>query len=408
MIRLNTSLFTLILLFFFNLGASQNKERTRKSQDIQNSGFYIPESEANDTKVAQLGQQIQTAIIERNSCKFMMLFDIKGFGTLVTKGTKIDKNTKAYKEGFLKGLTSNIDVFPKKIFAEVEAGSYYDFVNYSYSSKYKTYHMLFRIYSAETGINYYQYRVSQNNGKFTFNDIYVYLTGEELSKTMQRFYLYNLPKQSLFDFFGENNTDEFLKLVEGINFYNEGDHKKAYYTINSLKGDLKNDKYVLVVKAICASNLNNNIYKASIKNIIDIYPNDATLYLSQIDYYLLNEDYDKAISLFEKLKKDTQDDFLELLIGNIEFQRMAYEKALTHFKIIAKEYPDLFDGHSSMLTCFSLLKKFDECIKVLDILVEDGYAKADVIGFVEETDDYNDNVLKDLAVSEAFKNWKNK
>ncbi len=405
MIHLNISLFTLFLLFF-NLGISQNKERSRLEQDIENSGFYIPENETNDTKVALLGQHIQNAIIESNSCDFMTLFDTKGFGSLVTKSTINNHKIKAYREGFLKGFISNINAFPKKIIAEVEAGSYYDFVNYSYSSESSTYHMLFRIYSADTGINYHQYRVSQCNGKFTFNDIYVYLTGEELSKTLQRFYLYNMPKKSLLDFFGKNNIHEFLKLVDGVNFYNQGEFKKAYHNMDMLKGDLKNDKFVLVVKAVCASNLSDDIYKKSIKNIISAYPDDATLYLSQIDYYLLNEDYHMALSLLEKLKEDTSDDFLELLMGNVEFQRMDYEKALKHFKTITKEYPDLFDGHSSMLTCLSLLKKFDECIKVLTTLVENGYAKTDVIGFVEETDDYNENILKDLAASEAFKKWK--
>lgn len=407
MIHLKRSLYTLILLFFFNTGFSQNKERSRKAQDIAHSSFYITENETNDLKVAKLGQQLQNAIIESNTEAFMLLFDTEGFGELVTQSTKNDTSLNAHRAGFLKGFKSNITTFPKKLINEVDAGSYYDFVNYSYNNNTNTYYMLFRIYSAETGINYHHYRVSILNNNFAFNDIYVYLTGEELSKTLERFYFYSLPKKSLFDFFGEDNLAEFLKLVEGVDYYNKGDFKNAYKKMNSVKGDVANDKFVLVIKAICASNINDALYKDAIKSIMDAYPDDATLYLSQIDYFLLNKDYDTALSLLKKLKKDTDDDFLDLLMGNVEFERLDYEKAITHFKTIAKNYPDYFDGHSSMLTCLSLTKQFDECVKVLDVLVEDGYAKTDVVGFVEEVDINNENVLKDLAASDAFKKWKN-
>lgn len=407
MIHLNRSLFTLILLLFFNSGFSQEKERSRKAQDIEHTSFYITENETNDLKVAKLGQQLQNAIIESNTDAFMTLFDTKGFGELVTKSTKNDHSLKAHRAGFLDGFKSNITAFPKKLIAEVEAGSYYDFVNYSYSNDTNTYYMLFRIYSAETGINYHNYRVSVLNNNFSFNDIYVYLTGEELSKTLERFYFYSLPKKSLFDFFGEDNLAEFLKLVEGVDYYNKGDFKNAYKKMNAVKGDIGNDKFVLVLKAICASNINDDLYKDAIKSIMDTYPDDATLYLSQIDYFLLNKNYDKAQELFRRLKEDTSDDFLDLLMGNVEFERLDYKKALTYFKTIAKNYPDYFDGHSSMLTCLSLMQQFDECVKVLDFLVEDGYAKTDIVGFVEEVDINNENVLKDLAASEAFKKWKN-
>lgn len=406
MIRFYRSLITLILFSICFTGVSQNKERSRTAQDIETTSFYIIENETNDAKVAELGEQIQNAAIESNTEAFMLLFDTEGFGELVTYSNRNDKATTSYREGFLKGLKSNITVFPKKIIKEIEAGSYYDFVNYSYNNEVNTYYMLFRIYSAETGINYHHYRVSVVDGKFKFNDIYVYLSGEDLSKTLERFYLYALPKKSLFDFFGESNADEFIKLAEAVDFYNKGDFKNAYNKIDALQGDLKNDKFVLVIKSICASNLGESVYKDAMKSIIEHHPDDPTLYLSQIDYFLLNKDYDKAQDLFKNLQEDTDDDFLNLLMGNVEFERMEYEKALSYFKIITEGYPDFFEGHSSVLSCFSLLKQFDECINILNLLVEDGYTKADIISFVEELDNDNENILMDLATSDAFKSWK--
>lgn len=395
-----------ISLFFFANSFSQNKYNTQNAKAKTTSILKLNDTEENDEKILELGNNIQNAIFNSNPEEYMALFDYDSFGNFITSGIKEDGDTKAFKTGFLNGLKGGIKSVPNKIISEVDAGGYYDFVNYSYDDVTQTYYLLFRIYSSEAGINYHNYRVSKVNGKFTFNDLYIYLSGEELSKTFRRFYIYNLPKKSLFDFFGEGNSKEFIKVVDAVNYNNQGQFEKAYNKFNEIEGDLKNDKFILVIKTVCAAKVSDEEYKKAMKNIAEKFPDDSTLYLSQIDYHVMNKNYDKALSLIDKLMNDTSDDFLNLLKGNIEFEKSNYNKALEHFKFISDNYPDLFEGHSSYLTILSLTGNFEKCVKLLSFLVDDGYEKSVIIEFVEEKDENGENNLIELVNSDAYNKWK--
>lgn len=402
-----TIFFVISLPFFWvSTAFSQNKYNTQSAKLSNNTISIIANSEANDEKVLALGSELQNAIFENSVENYLNLLDYESFGNLITKDIEEDKDIKEFKTGFLNGLKQGMKSIPNKIIEEVNGAGYYDFVNYRYDETTQTYHMLFRLYSSLTGINYHDYRVSRINGKFMFNDIYIYLSGEELSKTFRRFFIYNLPKTSLFDLFGEDNTDEFIKMANAVNYHNQGQFEKALNMFNKIEGDLQYDKFLLVIKAVCASNVNEEAYKKAMKTIADKYPDDSSLYLSQIDYHLMNKNYETALSLITRLEKDTDDDFLNLLKGNLEFDRANYTKSLEYFKYISDNYPDFFEGHSSYLTVLSTIGDYTKCVTFLSSLTADGYSKADLIEFVEETDENGENNLLDLVNSEAYNKWK--
>ena len=394
------------LFLFISFAFSQNKYNIKSANKKEMAEKHIEESEENDSKVIQLGEDIINTIYESDVEAYMSFFDTSAFTDLMMEGIKEDPSTKDFIRGFLSGLKEGIAAIPKKIIKEIEAESYYDLVNYRYDEDTKTYYILYRIYSPETGVNYHDYRVSKLNNKFVFNDIFIYLSGEELSKTYRRFYIYNLPRKSLLDLFGKSNADEFLVMIEAVTLYNNGEFIKAHEKLKDIGGDLKNDKFVLIIKAICASNISDDEYRNSLKTIAEIYPNDSSLFITQIDYHIMNENYDVAITLLDKLKSDTDDDFLNLFKGNIEYERKNYEKSIEYFKNISDINPDFFEGHSSYLACLAITEKFDECIKLLSFLVEDGYEKSDLIEFVEELDENGENILEGLAKSDLYKKWK--
>ncbi|WP_347925389.1 hypothetical protein [Pontimicrobium sp. SW4] len=404
--KFSKSLTVILFIFCITVSFSQNKYNTKSTNKANNSKSYLVENEENDDNVVELGYNIQSAIFDSDIDTYLSYYDLDAFGKLIIKDVKDDKQSKNYTLGFLKGLKDGISSIPKKIISEVEAGSYYDFVNYRYDDDTKNYYLLFRIYSPDTGINYHDYTVSKLNGKFVFKDIYIYLSGETLSKTFQRFYLYNLPKKSLLDFFGKNNSDEFLQLHDAVNLYNQGEFNKAYDKISEIEGDLKKDRYVLLIKAFCASGINDNEYKKSLKAISDAYPDDPSLSLSQIDYHIMTKNYDTAISLLNSLEEKTEDEFLNLLKGNIEYEREAYDKATAYFKIVSDNYPDFWEGHFSYLSCLAITNKFDECVKLLSFMVTEGYEKTDLIEFVEELDENGENVFEFLVASNLYKKWK--
>ncbi|RED46082.1 tetratricopeptide repeat protein [Seonamhaeicola aphaedonensis] len=407
---LHTRFKLFIIIIFLLVSTISFPQDNYSTQNANNSSIpllEIEDTEANDEKVLDLGYKIRDAILEEDVEKFMLHIDYDSFGKLVTKDIDEDGDTKAFKNGFLKGLKSGIKSLPQKIIKEVNAGGYYDFVNFYYSESNKTYFMLFRFYSPITGINYHDYEVSISNNTFTFKDIYIYLSGEDLSQTFRRFYMYNLPKKSLLNFFGEDNAKEFDKVVNAVYLYNRGDFLEAYNKFKEIKGHLSTDKFILIIKAACASNINDEEYKIAMETIAKKYPDDSSIYLTQLDYHLLNANYETALKLVDRLQVDTSDDFLNLLKGNIEYNKLNYDKALEHFKYISDNYPDFFEGHSSYLTMLALKEEFENCITFLTFLVDEGYNKTDLIEFIEEPDENGENNLNNLAESELYKKWKN-
>ena len=366
----------------------------------------IEETEDNDKKVEELGYFIETSIHESNNEGYISKFDLDDFGKKITKMTNDDKEQYFFSQGFLKGLLEGIDEYPKKLSAHVENGGYYDFISYRYESEAKTYYMLFRFFSEESGVNYHDYRVVDNNGEFKFSDLYIYLSGEHLSDTFSRMYMTALPKNKLAKFVKGDYFGDYEKFTEAVNLNRSGKPAKAYKVLNSIKGELANEKFLLLIKIQISYQLDDESYIASIEELKEKHNNDPTMYLTLVDYYILKEEYDRAFDLIDNLQIETNDDFLYYMKGNVEFLSDDYESASNYYAYIIENYPDFFQGYAGYLIATTKQQKYDDAITVLNKLVELEYDKDAIIEYLEEDDETGINVLEDLVKSDAYKTWK--
>ncbi len=397
----------IVFVLMFSALQAQDKRASRYAQKNYTYQITIEETPENDEKVAELGSHIVDAIHNAELEKYIEVYDLKTFGELIFKDIENNPSQDTFRDNFLKGIKKGSSVIPNRIIEEVKGDSYYDFVNYGYNIEQKTYYILCRMYSPSTGINYHEYRVSKVNNKFMFNDIYIYLSGEPLSKTYARLYLYGLPKESLLDIFGTNNATEFIKMTDAVQLYQSQNFVQAYNKFNSIEGDMNNDRFILILKAMSAAQVGDNEYKSVMQQIVEKYPNDPSLNLSRIDYHTLNNEHDTAIKLINDIELTTSDDFLNLLKGNLEYDRDNYEEALKYYKYISDNYSDFFFGHSCYLSCLSSMENYTACGEFLEFLVDDGYEKSDLIEFIEEVDENGQNKLDGLVKSEPYQKWKN-
>lgn len=402
----NLPILAFILFSFFSF-SQNNREEGRHSQSNINVNHLFNTAE-NDSLVVHLGYEIQNAIADGDLEKYMSYFDLETFMHSAIYSVNTPPSQEKFKRDFGKGIETKISDLPQKIINEVNNDGYYDLVNYGFYSDTQTYYILCRLYSPETGVNYHEYSVSKKDSKLFFNDIYIYLSGESLSKTLNRMFLYSLPKESLLDIFDDSTTKNMIKMAKAIQKYNTGDFNNAYKEFKAIDSEVAEDKFFLVLKTICASKVGIPEYKESIKNIMDIYPDDASLYLQLIDYHTLNENYDEAISLLNRLETETDDDFLSLLKGNTELLRKNYPEALKHFKYMSDNFPNFFQGHASYLSCLTFMEDFEGSVSFLNFLVEDGYDKNDIIDFIESVDEFGNNELVELVDSTPYKSWKKK
>lgn len=368
----------------------------------------IPFSETNTEKVIALGSFIESTIHNNNSEEFLSkLNDDLFFERILSHNPTIDQDD-SYVKGLIFGMRQSLDAFPEEIMTEVESGAYYDFISYRYDTVDETYYALFRLYSAETGMNYHDFRICKTNDEFQFSDMYTYLTGEHFSQTLGRMMNYTLPENKQSKKRDRQLSKDYKAIFKALMYNDSGKYDKAYNELNNLKTDVSNEKFLQILKILIASNIDESKYLKSLEELMAKHSEDPTIALNKIDYHIYKQQYYEAIQVINQLQNETEDDFLNYLKACVAFEDKNYDLALNMFQYTIENYADFFDGQAGYLNTLVMMNNYEEAVSYLDVLVAEGYEKPLVISYIEEDDDYGNNILAEFANSEQFVNWKNK
>lgn len=357
----------------------------------------IEENEINDKLVEDFGNAIQQSIHNEDTDAYLELFSVTDF---TNRLSGIDAKNSQYKKGFIQGVVSSISQLPKKIIQESSDG-YYDFVNYYYDATNQTYQTLFRLYNPYGGINYHSYTLVKNpEGEgLLFSDLYVYLAGENFSDTLGRLFKASLSNDQ------NSKNQEFNKLLNILKANAAGDFKKSMNYANKVNGDLKDDKFFMILKVIIASNIGEDQYLESLKDLIRVHGDDPTINLHKIDYYLYIQEYDNVKKTVEQLMDNTQDDFLQLFLGNLYLEQKKFAEAQEYFKYMVDNYEGFYVAQNSYLLALTSNKDYDKAVQYLDILLSE-YDKQDLINFIEEPEEDGSNVFDAFMETNNYKTWK--
>jgi len=360
-------------------------------------------NEANTEKIIEFGEYIQASIHESKPENYSEKLNTETFfDRMLSNFPEIDPEDE-YVLGFIEGLNEAINAFPAKIIYEVETGSYYDFINYRYDLESQTYYALFRLYSLESGMNYHDYRVQKKDGEFMFSDMYIYASGEYFTQTLGRILSYSLPKDD-----SNNANSDSDQLMKALLFNKNGRYEEAYHTMNRIDSKLSKEKFFLVFKTLIASQLDEAKYLKSLEDLMETLPDDPTIALNKIDYYIFKEEYFEAIQVINQLQNETEDDFLNFMKGAVAFLDGNYDLAHNMFSYTIENYPDFFEGQAGYLNVIIMMEKYDEAIAYLDTLLEEGYDRQSLATYLEEEDENGENILDAFIQSEAYKTWKTK
>lgn len=367
----------------------------------------VVESEENDVKVQELASYIESQILENNPDGFMSKFDTSHISESIRLTETNVEDAEKYKKGFLIGIMEGLKSFSSKISGQTEIGAYYDFVNYRYDTEAQTYFMLFRFFDSESGVNYHDYKVVQNNDVLMFNDIYVYLSGEFFSETFSRVF-----KFSSNIFVNDTVSDiNSTKLGKAFVDFRAGNYQNAYDILGVLteNGELSKQKFLHIMKIQVAKMLGDEKYMNAIEGLKNNFENDPTIYLPLIDFYIMKEDYSVAYDLLDNLQVETSDDFLNYIKGNLAFLKGDYAEAELYFNYMIENYVDFYLPYFMNVSALTLQQKFDETIVVLDNIIEVfDYDKNGLIEFIESVEDDGSNELEALVNSKVYKKWKKK
>ncbi|EDP69613.1 hypothetical protein FBALC1_05493 [Flavobacteriales bacterium ALC-1] len=395
--------YVILIFYFFAFQFSEAQQENKKCLCE-----LLEQSEANDKKVIELATEIEESFHNLSQEGFQKHFDSQSFMESILSGTGADTND-SFTRGFIEGVGDTSKKLGLKILNEINNGAYYNLVNYHYDVPEKAYYFSFRLYSEETGINYHDYKVCSDGENINVNDIYIYLSGEHISETIKRIFKISLSEKDNDSIDPEDSTiNGVFQVLNARKLAESGKPKEAFEKLNKIKGPLVEEKYFLLIKILFAASVNDEIYEDTIAEFAKLYPEDPTLYIKLIDYYILKENYKLVQENLDKLIFETEDDFLNLIKAHIYLIQEDYVNAEKYFNYIKENYPEIFDAYIGEMVSLTYQEKFKKAIEIAQVLVDEGYDKQELMKFFEEKEPDGTNQLEALITSDEYKKWEKK
>lgn len=363
----------------------------------------------NDAVVIKFGQQLEDSFYEKEPAFFSENFDRENFVKkiiLSEEDTNGNEQMKEFNASFKVGFFSKFEAFPMKIIESIEKETSYDIVNYYYSDSEQKYHLLFRVFSEEEGLNYHDYQLNYVNQKFLIEDLYIFTTGEYLSDTLRQLYLISIP-QSFMDNMdtSKEQLTSILFILQYKRLLEKEEYKKAFDLLNNLEGDIRNQKIYYTLKIQVAEKINDVYYMEAIDELLKKFPEDASTQLMAVDYFVMLKDYNATMTALNTLQEVTGDDFVEYIKGNIAWDFEDYEGAEKAYTYIMQQYPNYEMTKMNLLYLYDFLEKHEDNIVLLNKMIEsEVYTKQDLIDFIDD----KANDLHYLSQAAIYKTWKEK
>jgi len=364
------------------------------------TGLLGAQNQAIDTaKFDYMGQAIDSTLFAEDASYLNGLFDKDHLINEVTRKSD-DKFVKEFNTGFERGLRDSFDL-GQQIISEVGENGTYDFVKSRVNSK-GEYHLLFRLYGDNEGLNYHDFKIQKVDNEYKIVDVFFFTSGEYLTETFRSLYNATLSNRPgiLSKFFKKTVLDDLIKLKEIKPLMATGQYQAAHEKYKKLSSEGKKQKSIQLIGIQIASNIDDETYGRYIKKYEESFPNDPSLYLISIDGYILSEEYDKSLVSIDKLDKSLGgDSFLNSLRANIYYYKNDLERAIELLEIFMYEYPYFFDGFDSALSLYVEAKKFESAVNILKIMMERFEVdKSDLKTVVEEN-------FKDFVKSPEYIKW---
>ncbi len=369
----------------------------------QKNNSAIKNTPKNDSLIKKYGLSISKSIATQNpSFLVKNINSAQIYTSIILKDPKnkaLHKFNKKFKPLFHKRLQS----FPEEISNAVQNGDFYNFVSYHFDERDKTYHLIFRYYTNQYGLDYHDYRILKANTHFYIDDIFVFSTNQKLSESLKLFYLSTVPKKEITSLLKKTEYKPILMLKNFVDAANKNDYKSAYKHITILQKSLQNkDRFTAFLKLEIAASLTEEAYVDTIENILQNFTKSPNTQLVAMQYYYANKEYEAIFKCINLLENFTHDTFLDFEKGNLYFAKKDYESAAVFYKNMLKNYPEFNTPKFSLLVVFDRTQQFDKAVQLCNkIIATTSYTKPQLSTKIKER-------LSQFSTSNQFKKWNKK
>jgi Flp pilus assembly protein TadD len=255
---------------------------------------------------------------------------------------------------------------------EIQQGGSYKALNINVKAKAAT--VVFRLHLAGDGLNYHRYSLARRRDRVVADDLYIFLSAENLSEGLRRNWL--LAAKRALELAGGNKKikdDPYLAHLEEYKQVNSlfaqkknGEALKVY---RALPEALRKDKNLMVLAMAAARSESPQEHTRMVDEFRKAHPRDAALDLLLIDAYAARKEFDEAIHCLERLNTAVGDDALLsakraaflLEMGKVAEARKAIDAAISG-------EPDELDGYAIGLDVALAEKNFDDTVTYMTIM----------------------------------------
>lgn len=299
-------------------------------------------------EVHDFAKKIEISIDKREPGMLNEAVDEKILSKKIGIGSGI--NSKSMQAGLKKGMAIG-----NKIVESISSKGTYSLIK-EYE-KDKVHHIIFRLYDNGM-LNYHDFELARSKGQPKIADVYIYMTGEDLSETLK----------NLFAQFKDNAEDSWFSRLPNIRtLLNKGKHQEALAIYNNIPEEAKKARVFQITHIDICSGLSDEQYEKAIAEYETLYPNEPNMQLLMIDGYILRKDYAKALHAVNELDKMIDKDPLLDFYRAVCYKLMGdYAKKTECLERLVKNIPDMEEGILELIADYLAKEEFEKAKPLVD------------------------------------------
>lgn len=376
------SLLCLALLVGCDVGAAvraardKAREQKREASEKATAAAFAAVTEEESLRLAV---KIDSAVAAGDASDLTGDFDLDAFIALILQqpgyeGANADSFARGFKQG---GVTG--DDFLRKLVAEASSmtipdGDYHRLRIHERDGRSTA---LFRLLGNDARLNYHEFAFNRGaDGRARIADVYVYATGEWMSQTVGRAMIAALgPLKERMSKDEEDAVDRRMAdLKKATALAKESDSEGLDALVATMSPEMQREKFVIVLQ-IGAAALDEKRMIPHADRLAKLYPDDPATFLMCSDRYFVEQRYDEALAMIDKLAAHVGGDpylsaYRAELLCYLDRLPEARASALTAYEADPSRDPGLDAAYSALANVAVLEGDFDETASWIRELAE--------------------------------------
>lgn len=284
-----------------------------------------------DAEATAYAKRVNAAVKAGDENAIDKMLDADLFAEEVVKAAGDDESTRGLKNGVKEG-------FQKQGLSRQILGNLGDDGSYEFVRQYQkdgVQHIIFRLFG-EGGINYHDFTLVKFDDSIRAKDVYLYLSGENLSKTMGGL----VDAMAKADDAGAMKVKDQAKALPEIRMlYQQKRFEDAKRRLDRLPEEMRQGKAMQLMNVLITAELDEGTYSRAMNEFERLYGGDPTVQLALFDNYFIKKDYNRLFKILDGIDKTVQDPVIDYYRAIVYSEKGDMDAAIGRLESVYKRLP---------------------------------------------------------------------